>query len=504
MKHVNIIIYLLFPVFHVIAALMPVNAAFDDLGSGARPIAMAGAFTGIADDANTIHSNPAGLGQLSRPEMTALYGRMYMGLTDGSKIGNSYVGFVWPIKGGDLGSLGVSWMELELAGAYSENTFGISYARKIYSSFYAGATLKHMRTSFSSDIYTAIDPVFRSKGSGKSSFGVDVAAFYRLMPRYTFGLMLRNINEPDIGLSDKDIVPMQARIGMGYYRWSSVFGIDFARGDGNTLFAVGAEHWIRRRFAARAGFEIGSKSRKNLSAGLGGKFGSFQLDYAFTMPLSGISGTSGSHRFSFTAKFGTLKSARIRTPLEEMEASYDMDVEALRRELDGVLESARRSQEKASRSGRRIEELELQIKFEREKAKTAASAKSEPALPGRLPDSSTESLSSQVESLKAGFEKALLETQTFKKKIAELERKLKRKVKKTPTPRTLRARPEGIHILSDGTKIYTVQKGDTLESIAKKIYGKTAKWIDIYRANSARGAVRRSGEIVPGQSLVIP
>lgn len=49
---------------------------------------------------------------------------------------------------------------------------------------------------------------------------------------------------------------------------------------------------------------------------------------------------------------------------------------------------------------------------------------------------------------------------------------------------------------------YVVQKGDTLEKIAKKFYGSTKKWYRIYKAN--KETLKSPDRIRPGQKLVIP
>ena len=59
--------------------------------------------------------------------------------------------------------------------------------------------------------------------------------------------------------------------------------------------------------------------------------------------------------------------------------------------------------------------------------------------------------------------------------------------KKAPAP----ARP----------KAYQVQEGDTLSSIAQKLYGDPNRWRDIYKAN--QDEIER-GAIAPGQILTIP
>lgn len=49
---------------------------------------------------------------------------------------------------------------------------------------------------------------------------------------------------------------------------------------------------------------------------------------------------------------------------------------------------------------------------------------------------------------------------------------------------------------------YTVQKNDTLEKIAKKVYGDTKRWPKIYKAN--RDVIKNPNTLYPGQRLTIP
>ena len=65
------------------------SAQYDQLFVGTRPMSMGGAFIAVADDANAITWNPAGLPGLRRTEFTSTYADLYaMGITQ------SYVGFV--------------------------------------------------------------------------------------------------------------------------------------------------------------------------------------------------------------------------------------------------------------------------------------------------------------------------------------------------------------------------------------------------------------------------
>jgi len=60
---------------------------------------------------------------------------------------------------------------------------------------------------------------------------------------------------------------------------------------------------------------------------------------------------------------------------------------------------------------------------------------------------------------------------------------------------------EPASVPAGGTE-YTVQKGDTLQKIAKKFYGNSKKWYRIYKAN--KGVLKSADKIRPGQKLTIP
>ncbi|MBE3598774.1 MAG: hypothetical protein IMX02_08270 [Limnochordaceae bacterium] len=59
-------------------------AAVFQIGMGARPLAMGGAFVGLADDENAVFYNPAGLPYLGRLGLTSLYSTQYSVVTYGA------------------------------------------------------------------------------------------------------------------------------------------------------------------------------------------------------------------------------------------------------------------------------------------------------------------------------------------------------------------------------------------------------------------------------------
>jgi len=66
---------------------------------GARPTAMGGAFTGLADDGNALFANPAGLATLSSPELLLAH-TMYL-----AEINYEVLGYIQPLQ--PLGTLGL-------------------------------------------------------------------------------------------------------------------------------------------------------------------------------------------------------------------------------------------------------------------------------------------------------------------------------------------------------------------------------------------------------------
>ena len=53
-----------------------------------------------------------------------------------------------------------------------------------------------------------------------------------------------------------------------------------------------------------------------------------------------------------------------------------------------------------------------------------------------------------------------------------------------------------------GQRTYTVEKGDNLSAISKRIYGKSKYWKEIFEAN--RDSIENPDLIYPGQTLKLP
>lgn len=297
------------------------QAAFLDNGWGARPIGLGGAYTAVSDDASGSLYNPAGLVQVQWNEVSAMYARLFSGLTlysgsDQVRLDQSYLAYVSrPIP--KIGTLGVSWADFTATHLYKEDTVTLSWARELGDVLPAvdnqlsiGVNFKYLRRSVTLDERTVGDPVFAGGNDSASAMTADVGLLYKPqgneLEGLRVGLSAKNLTQPDVGFKEKDTVPLEWRLGLTYQHPQApwlVPSLDLARRDGETNVFGGAESWLfGNTLGLRAG---GNRDEAAMGASyyqsVGKSFG-FRLDYGFTVPFS-VEGTSGSHRFQATMYF---------------------------------------------------------------------------------------------------------------------------------------------------------------------------------------------------------
>lgn len=464
----------------VAAAVAPVRAAFEQIGAGARPIGMGGAFTAVADDAHAIHYNPAGLAQVRRGEFTGGYGKLYAGLKDNSNLGSGFVGVVQPIKSGAYGSLGMGWLSLSLEGAYREDTLSFSYGKEFLTDgLFVGGSGKVLKRNFGSDIYTQVDPLFIQKGYNTTNFSFDFGVIYRPNANYSFAFAVKDMNQPNAGLSASDKVPSEIRGGFAYRQRTFLFDAELSRKDKDINAALGMEKWLMRAFALRAGIGGGARNRREISAGMGYAGGNFGLDYAFIFPLGGIESTAGSHRFSLTVRFG-------KAP-ERAHWEFEEDSQVMERLLEeksaqiSVMEREMEDLKDQNRSGK------LESNWVRERIK-------------KLEDRIHEQQTSEMQDLKTRVFQSNVESDRMRQKVRDLEQRIQQL--STQARKTAPAAASEEKKLPAAPRTYQVLEGETLQSISEKFYGDPSKWVEIYELNSDR--VERGGTLTTGQVLLMP
>ena len=334
--------------FILALAASSAQAAFEDLGAGARAPGLGNAFTALADDVYAIYYNPAGLAQLDRPQFSTAYTRLLMGLSDGTNLSLMQLAYAYPFKNGRQGTLGIGYQEYSAGTLYSERTIHLSYGRLLWrrdsgSRLFGGLSLKQLTHSFGSSpeasnacdqgncVYGP-DPVL-SGANSKSAYDADVGFIYRFPRRFQLGLAVMHINQPDVGFAGPDKLPMSTRFGVAWKSlWMSLMGEvrqeQGPTGSTNRDLILAAERFFPTltagQFGLRGSLGYGTSDFEQITLGLSYRINKIQMDYAFMMPLAGVEGTAGTHRVSLGWHFGA------PTPDEEITQELLDQARALR------------------------------------------------------------------------------------------------------------------------------------------------------------------------------
>ncbi len=312
----------------------PSHAYCQDASVGVRPAGMGEAFTAVADDANTMLFNPAGLARISDPEFTGMYSdlytnlnaRLYTGQRD--QLGYNFVGLAIPMSE-SAGTLGASWTHFYSV-FYKENTFTLSYGRQIASGHVLdlGVNLKAMQWLIEANDFSADPTLFPERQ--KLGFTADAGVLFTPFSGMTLGAGVDNLIPAAMNLSGGRNVPMVLRGGAAFsHRWtdSAVNSILLAlewhqRGEIATPKG-GLELWM---LGQAVGLRVGG-SEDQFTAGLSLRYRplaspfDLELDYAYANPFK-VLDTLGSHRVGLTFRWRTvteeeLAAARAPKPTPE-------------------------------------------------------------------------------------------------------------------------------------------------------------------------------------------
>lgn len=250
------------------------RADFRHARTGPRPRAMGSAFVSVADDANAVYWNPAGMTRLApRFELTGCRTMLYA--VDG--LSNDYVSAVYDWDG--VVSIGVSWVRLDLEDIYNENTINIAVARDCFllDGLSMGASFK-LFTLDAPGYEQYNDPAY---GGSVTEPSFDFGLQYHPRDHWAIGAVVYNVNEPELSLLSTtrtpDPVYRDFAVGASYlFSDLLLLSYDVRTRYGrweNTIGRIGSEVWFFDAVALRGGFE-----RDNMTAGFGLKSDWWQVD----------------------------------------------------------------------------------------------------------------------------------------------------------------------------------------------------------------------------------
>ena len=278
------------------------SAAFDDMGIGARPLGMGGAFVAVADDANASRHNPAGLGYMTAAEAGFTHVRMFSGV-----VNYNYAGVALPL--GAAGSFGVSFgMLSEESNIYTERDVAFSYAKKVVESLSLGANLRMLNTSFDDDNQWVKENQYFAETSA-SGFTLDLGVLAMPVKGLNIGLSAANLLPADISVSEseEEKIPVNLQLGLAYklsaiaasaqqpalkeVLETMVISIEGALRKEREMNALkvraGVEAWFANQvLGLRAGYRMKKLQESSSSATVGGSIRipvaelNLQLDYA--------------------------------------------------------------------------------------------------------------------------------------------------------------------------------------------------------------------------------
>lgn len=293
-----------------------IGAIFLTQPAGARPAAMAGAFTAIADDVNTVFWNPAGIVRVLRTELMAVHTEFIQGFRD------EYFAFCAPFSAQD--ALGFNFY-FSYIDSLEKTTFA-SAESSVFSSYDACLSLawsrafnKYYAAGLSlKGLYQVIDTY--SAWSIACDLGFLITG---LVPNLTAGLTIKNLGKPIRFIEKSSLLPMLAEAGAAYRLFNNTLLVSLAickPWQQEMVFKAGAEYNLEETIFFRAGYKYAQFGNdlgplSGLSCGLGADISEYKVSYAYA-PYTGLGDI---HRISITFPFGKslLEEEKIMRRLEK-------------------------------------------------------------------------------------------------------------------------------------------------------------------------------------------
>ena len=255
---------------------------------GSRPLAMGGAFTAVADDANAMFYNPAGLQSLTRHQATLMNADLYS-----TGIQTLYGSYVMPLS--HVQAIGVDWQHVGFGDdelGYNRELIKLAYSHRLHSRVAVGVGLKYMTTDMS------LDNSSIGKGSGS---GLDLGLLVQPIDGIRVGVNIQDVTGTDVRYDDggsETLMPRSVRAGLA---WQATHELLVAADVDRTLH-LGGEYWFRNILALRMGAQkdLETSDPLELSFGIGLRYDFMETDLTHTPARQGLGETQ---HYGVTATF---------------------------------------------------------------------------------------------------------------------------------------------------------------------------------------------------------
>jgi hypothetical protein len=274
-----------------------------DLGVGTRAMGLSGAFVAVSDDASAPYWNPAGLAQITQPEVMVMYGSYF-----NDKDRNLYISGHYPLSDDIHLALGGNFLFYTDIPGGDENSFMGSVA--IPMDF-----VPEKKLLFGANFHYFFSDLGTGNGLAEG-FGVDIGLLFRQPFKdntaIKLGLVLSDIST-DLRFDNSGVeqaVPAVLTAGLAYQidpmtlvavdvPWT--LSDDTLLNEQNVRLRSGLEHWFfDGRFGLRAGFISFLTLPGEFSLGASYKTADWSVDYAF---MNHSENLGNSHRVDATYYF---------------------------------------------------------------------------------------------------------------------------------------------------------------------------------------------------------
>ncbi len=283
----------------LILILIPSIFAFAQVDeTSPRAIGMGGAYTALAFDGFAPIWNPGAMDAFSNISLSLGYSAFNVGI-DGDFVQEGAISTVLKLDRRFLfGSFGLSYIQF-LSDIYSEGKITFGYSKRIIGEpdgvcLSLGLNGGIYRSNFNlanSTGFDQNDPILNNKTS-KATYTIDAGIFIRPIRNLTFGASVKNINKPNIAISDVEggelPVKIRAGLAMPMKVITPSFEVEYtmdAPSDKNIDIHGGIEAKFGKNLAIRTGW-----NRHDVTFGFGyykpGKNSSWSADYAISYPIA--------------------------------------------------------------------------------------------------------------------------------------------------------------------------------------------------------------------------